>query len=123
MVDNALEYAERLRNHGGLDGFALCADYCFNTGPFLSPRMFGEFVTPYLARLVQGYRDLGFYVIKHTDGNIMPVLDQLVENPSSRASLPGPAGRRRHRRGQTAIWKSNLPDRQRQLRPSGLRYG
>ncbi|MCZ7544040.1 MAG: hypothetical protein M5R40_11155 [Anaerolineae bacterium] len=36
-------------------------------------------MTPYLARLVQGYRDLGFYVIKHTDGNIMPIIDQLVQ--------------------------------------------
>jgi uroporphyrinogen decarboxylase len=79
MVDQALGYAEKLAEHGGLDGFALCADYCFNTGPFLSPRMFGEFVTPYLARLTKGYRDMGFYVIKHTDGNIMPILDQLVE--------------------------------------------
>jgi len=79
MVDQALGYAEQLANHGGLDGFALCADYCFNTGPFLSPRMFSEFVTPFLARLTQGYRDMGFYVIKHTDGNIMPILDQLVE--------------------------------------------
>ena len=39
--------------HGGLDGFALCADYCFNTGPFLSPRQFAEFVTPYLARITR----------------------------------------------------------------------
>lgn len=79
MVDQALGYAEKLAKHGGLDGFGLCADYCYNTGPWLSPRMFGEFVTPYLARLTQGYRDMGFYVIKHTDGNIMPILDQLVE--------------------------------------------
>lgn len=78
-VDQALARAERLHKHGGLDGFALCADYCFNTGPFLSPNWFDEFITPYLHRLVQGYRDLGFYVIKHTDGNIMPILDRLVE--------------------------------------------
>ncbi len=78
-VDGALARGERLARRGGLDGFALCSDYCFNTGPFLSPAMFGEFVTPYLARLVRGYRDLGFRVIKHTDGNIMPILDQLVE--------------------------------------------
>lgn len=77
-VDRQLAWAERVRRHGGLDGFALCADYCFNSGPFLSPAMFGEFVTPYLARLTAGYRDLGFYVIKHTDGNIMPILDQLL---------------------------------------------
>jgi uroporphyrinogen decarboxylase len=77
MVDGAMERAKRLID-GGMDGFALCADYCFNTGPFLSPPMFAQFVTPYLARLIAGYRDLGAYVIKHTDGNIMPILDQLV---------------------------------------------
>ena len=78
-VDAALERAAEYAKHGGLDGFALCSDYCFNTGPFLSPAQFGEFITPYLAKLIKGYRDLGFYVIKHTDGNIMPVLDQLVQ--------------------------------------------
>jgi uroporphyrinogen decarboxylase len=78
---------------GGLDGFALCTDYCFNRGPFLSPLQFSEFVAPYLARLIQGYRKLGFYVIKHTDGNIMPILDQLVEaNPHALHSLDPQAG-------------------------------
>ncbi len=77
-VQHALAVAERLRRPGGLDGFALCSDYCFNTGPFLSPAKFAEFVTPYLAAVTRGYRDLGYYVIKHTDGNIMPILDQLV---------------------------------------------
>lgn len=80
MVNDALERAEVLRRHGALDGFALCSDYCFNTGPFLSPNQFGEFVTPYLSRLTRGYRNLGFYVIKHTDGNILPILDQLVQS-------------------------------------------
>ena len=78
MVDDALARGERFRKHGALDGFALCSDYCFNTGPFLSPAMFDEFITPYLARLVQGYRQQGHYVIKHTDGNIMPILDSLL---------------------------------------------
>ncbi|MBP6507164.1 MAG: hypothetical protein KA257_06330 [Opitutaceae bacterium] len=78
-VRQALEVAAKLRQPGGLDGFALCSDYCFNTGPFLSPAKFGEFVTPYLAELTRGYRDLGYYVIKHTDGNIMPIIDQLVQ--------------------------------------------
>jgi uroporphyrinogen decarboxylase len=76
-VDAALEHGRQLIDRG-LDGFALCADYCFNTGPFLSPPMFAEFVTPFLARLVAGYKEMGAYVIKHTDGNIMPILDDLV---------------------------------------------
>jgi uroporphyrinogen decarboxylase len=78
MVDDALRRAERFARHGALDGFALCSDYCFNSGPFLSPRMFDEFIAPQLIRLVAGYRELGYYVIKHTDGNIMPILDALL---------------------------------------------
>jgi uroporphyrinogen decarboxylase len=79
MVDGALERARSLKGHGGIDGFAMCADYCLNAGPFLSPTQFGHFVTPYLKRLIEGYREMGLYSIKHTDGNIMPILDQLVE--------------------------------------------
>lgn len=79
QVDQALTYAEAYQKHGGLDGFALCSDYCFNTQPFLSPEIFSDVITPYLAKLCKGYRDMGFYTIKHTDGNIMPILDQLVQ--------------------------------------------
>lgn len=79
-VQEALERGKYLREECGLDGFALCADYCFNSGPFLSPRMFRQFITPYLKELVAGYKELGYYVIKHTDGNLMPVLDQILES-------------------------------------------
>jgi uroporphyrinogen decarboxylase len=78
-VDTALARAAEIKTWGLLDGFCLCSDYCFNDAPFLSPDMFAEFIAPYLKRLVAGYRELGFYVIKHTDGNIMPILDQLVD--------------------------------------------
>lgn len=92
-VNEALQCGERYMKHGGLDGFALCSDYCLNTGPFLNPRRFSEFVTPYLAELIRGYRQMGFYTIKHTDGNIMPILDQLVEcNPHALHSLDPQAG-------------------------------
>ena len=93
MVNRALGRAEVIAKHGGLDGFALCSDYCFNTGPFLSPNLFSEFITPYLYKLTKGYRDMGFYVIKHTDGNIMPILDQLVQtNPHAIHSLDPQGG-------------------------------
>ncbi len=93
LVAAALERAERLARHGGLDGFALCTDYCFNQGPFLSPALFSEFVTPYLTRLIAAYRALGFYTIKHTDGNLMPILDQLLgANPHALHSLDPQAG-------------------------------
>ena len=80
MVEKAIREAEQYQKHGGLDGFALCSDYCFNTGPFLRPNLFAELVTPYLAKVTAAYREMGFYVIKHTDGNIMPIIDQLVQS-------------------------------------------
>jgi len=93
MVNQALKRAEILKNKTYLDGFALCSDYCFNTGPFLSPTMFSEFVTPYLSKLIKGYRDMNFYTIKHTDGNIMPIIDQLIQaNPHALHSLDPQAG-------------------------------
>ncbi len=93
MVEGQLKWAEKLAAHGGLDGFALCSDYCLNDGPFLSPRQFSQFVTPYLAKLIQGQRDLGFYTIKHTDGDIMPILDQLVScKPHALHSIDPQAG-------------------------------
>lgn len=93
-VNSHIEEAEQLAKHPGLvDGFAMCSDYCFNTNPFLSPAMFAEFVTPYLAQIIKAYRDLGFYTIKHTDGNIMPILDQIVQcNPHAIHSIDPQAG-------------------------------
>lgn len=93
-VAQHIKRAERLVKAGGLiDGFALCSDYCFNTGPFLSPSMFSEFITPYLKRICDEYRSMGLYSIKHTDGNIMPILDQLVQaGPDALHSLDPQGG-------------------------------
>jgi uroporphyrinogen decarboxylase len=77
-VDQALSKAEEIKKWGTVDGFCLCSDYSSNDNPFMSPKMFDLFVTPYLKQLVAGYKELGFYVIKHTDGNIMPILDSLI---------------------------------------------
>ena len=77
-VDRALLQAQRLQGWGVVDGFCLCSDYCCNDNPFFPPALFDDLVAPYLARLVAGYRDLGFLVIKHTDGNVMPILEALV---------------------------------------------
>jgi len=92
-VKRKLEEGAYFQKHGGIDGIMLCADYCLNTGPFFSPSQFGEFVAPYLAELIQGYRDMGFYTLKHTDGNIMPILDQLAQcRPHALHSLDPQAG-------------------------------
>ena len=63
----------------GVEVGLLCSDYCYNTGPFLSPAQFGEFIRPYLAKIIEAGKKEGMYMIKHTDGDIMPILDQLAD--------------------------------------------
>lgn len=77
MANWAIESNKRMKA-AGIDVVLLCSDYCYNSGPFLSPEMFSEFITPYLYQIVDAAKKEGLYVIKHTDGNIMPILDQLV---------------------------------------------
>lgn len=92
-VENMLRDIEKIAETKLLDGITMCADYCFNTNPFLSPAMFSEFVTPYLAKTIEAYHDMDLYAIKHSDGNIMPIIDQLLQcNPDALHSLDPQGG-------------------------------
>ena len=92
MLQNSMRNNARMME-AGVDGFILCSDYCFNRGPFMSPKMFSEYITPYLKRLISHIRSMGGYAIKHTDGDIMPIIDQLVDtNPHALHSLDPMAG-------------------------------
>ncbi|NQT94585.1 MAG: hypothetical protein HQ559_17650, partial [Lentisphaerae bacterium] len=91
-VDHTLKHVAMMAEHGG-DVVWASADYAMNAGPFFSPAMFSEFVTPYLKDFIAGCRDIGVYVIKHTDGNVMPILDQVIETaPHAIHSIDSVAG-------------------------------
>lgn len=93
-LEMRLDFAEKMLKYPGLiDGFALCSDYCFNVNPFFTPEMFSEFIAPYLQKVLEGYRSMGYYSIKHTDGNIMPIADQMVQcGPDALHSLDPQGG-------------------------------
>ena len=55
-------------------------DYAYNKGPLMSPRHFREFFYPGLCRVMGGYKELGLYVIKHTDGNLWKILDMIIDS-------------------------------------------
>jgi uroporphyrinogen decarboxylase len=44
----------------------------------MSPRHFAEFILPGLQRAVDNAHQAGAYVVKHSDGNIMPLMDMIV---------------------------------------------
>ena len=92
MMEDAIERNKNLAE-SGVEVLLLCSDYCYNSGPFLSPAMFEEFIQPYLAKIIEAARREGLYTIKHTDGNIMPILNQLVDcRPHALHSLDPMAG-------------------------------
>lgn len=73
----ALDLIDRIVD-AGADFVFMPHDVAFNAGPFISPSHFAEFVAPYWARLVRRVKDRGALAFIHTDGQIMPILDQLV---------------------------------------------
>jgi uroporphyrinogen decarboxylase len=54
-------------------------DIAGNNGLFMSPRHFHEFIYPAMKRLYASWHRSGLYIIKHSDGNLNPVLDLLVD--------------------------------------------
>lgn len=92
MANYAIERNKALQE-SGVDCLLLCSDYCYNSGPFISPAMFEEFIQPYLYKIIAEAKKDGLYTIKHTDGNIMPILNQLVEcKPHALHSIDPMAG-------------------------------
>jgi uroporphyrinogen decarboxylase len=55
-------------------------DYASARQPFISPNHFRRFLEPGLKRVIGGFKDLGLRVIKHTDGNVRPILDMIVDS-------------------------------------------
>lgn len=62
----------------GTDFIYLPNDVAFNAGPFISPADFSSLVTPYLRREVEYVTKMGAIPFVHTDGNIMPILDDYL---------------------------------------------
>lgn len=64
----------------GADFVMLGDDYAYKTGPLMSPTHFRQFIFPILKRAAEAIHEAGGYVVKHTDGNIWPILDMIVES-------------------------------------------
>ena len=63
----------------GVGIIALTDDYAYKSGPIMSPEHFRAFVLPALRKAVGAAKSLGAFCIKHTDGNIWPIIDDIVD--------------------------------------------
>lgn len=62
-----------------LEAFFIGDDLAYNRAPFLSPRHFRQIFLPSYKRLSNVMHKRGCKFLFHTDGNIMPIIDQLLE--------------------------------------------
>lgn len=54
-------------------------DICDNKGPMVSPDILDEIYFPYVRRAFEPLKDADIRIIWHSDGNIMPIVPQLIE--------------------------------------------
>lgn len=55
-------------------------DIAYNNGPLMSPKHFRELFYPGFRKVMSGFKALGLYVIKHTDGNIWSIMDMIINS-------------------------------------------
>jgi len=60
------------------DGAFIYGDMAYKTGPFMSPRHYREFSFPYHKRYFDEFHKRGMPVIFHSDGDIRPVIPDLM---------------------------------------------
>jgi uroporphyrinogen decarboxylase len=73
---------ERIQNQAdaGVDLVFDCTDYCLKEGPFYSLWVYRKLIFPYLKMLVDAAHKKHIYFIHHTDGNIWPIIEDLINS-------------------------------------------
>ena len=54
-------------------------DFAYDQGLLISPKSFDKIFYPSFVKVIRGFKELGLCVIKHTDGNIWPIIDKIVD--------------------------------------------
>lgn len=81
LMDKVLETNMRIVRNAireGAEVIVLGDDYAHNQGLMMSPELFREFLLPRLAKMVGMILEEGAFCIKHSDGNIYPILEDIV---------------------------------------------
>jgi hypothetical protein len=76
LAYNIPQAREALRR--GADAILLSDDYAYNAAPLFSPAVFERCFREGLKRMVEAVHEAGGWVVKHSDGNVMPLLDAIV---------------------------------------------
>lgn len=62
----------------GVDIIWIPDDYGDVKGPMLNPKIYRSLIFPRVKRMIEVFKKRGAYVFLHSDGNLMPIFDDLV---------------------------------------------
>jgi len=82
VLDKVLECNIRVARNAiraGADIVLLGDDYAHNGGPLMAPEQFAQFVYPRLKKMIDAIHEEGALCVKHSDGWLWPILDQIVD--------------------------------------------
>jgi uroporphyrinogen decarboxylase len=79
MLDHALSRVRALAE-AGADMAYMPSDIACNSGPYFAPAVYEELVLPYAQELFAEIRKSGLLGTYHTDGNIMKLLDRIMDS-------------------------------------------
>jgi hypothetical protein len=82
MADHLIGIGRELIRRWSLGdtGVWIYDDMAYNKGPMFSPASFETVLLPAYRRMIKSFKSAGArYVLLHSDGNIMPILDLLVD--------------------------------------------
>ena len=81
IAKKVMDYKKRVLQRAADEGADILLtgdDYSHRHAPIMSPEHFREFVLPYLQEAVDVAKEKGVPFIKHTDGNIWAIMDDIV---------------------------------------------
>ena len=77
IAETNIEIAKNILDRG-VDMLAVSDDIADTKSPFFPPHLFREFFLPYTERIVRESHKRGIPCMKHSDGNLYPLLDDFV---------------------------------------------
>ena len=75
--ERGLEQGQALRN-AGVEAVYMAADMADNHGPFFNPEQMDRFILSYIRKMAEKLKEMGMYVMLHTDGDLAPILSDLA---------------------------------------------
>jgi uroporphyrinogen decarboxylase len=80
VVQYNLDVAAVARRRCGVEIVATTDDVANADGLLIRPQTYFDLIAPKFRQVVRGYKDLGYLVIKHCDGNVDAVVDFWIES-------------------------------------------